>query len=181
MELAGNEKRIQALFSEMSVQDRSCTPRFERLWTNATTPAPVRGFGGAVLAVAAALIIAAASSLGVWSWYRSTRSPVERAYGVAPPTISTPVVAEPARRAPVVRHVAANLRPQRKKLTRPRPSERAIMREAAMLAGWQSPTQGFIQSPTNSVFKQLPQLNQSAQDLKLFLPKSDQMIKESNR
>jgi hypothetical protein len=181
MELAGNEKRIQALFSELSLQDQSCAPRFETLWTRATAPAPVRGVSGFAMAIAATFVIAAACSLGVWSWYRSSRSPVERAHGVEPPAISTPLVHEAGNPAPAVRPVTSNRRPRQKKLTRPRQTERAIMREAAMLASWQSPTQRFIQSPTGSVFNSLPQLNQSAEDLKLFLPKNDQLIKESNQ
>ena len=33
MQLAGPEKRIQALFSELSLEDRTHVPRFEQLWT----------------------------------------------------------------------------------------------------------------------------------------------------
>ena len=33
MELGGTEKRIQALFSELSLEDRTHVPRFEQLWT----------------------------------------------------------------------------------------------------------------------------------------------------
>jgi hypothetical protein len=180
MELGGNEKRIQALFSELSFQDQSCAPRFETLWTTATAPAPVRGFSGSVIAIATALIIAACS-LGAWSWYRSNRSPAGHAVGVEPPTISTPLVQEATSRASTVGTVRSNPRPRQKRLTRLRQTERAVMRKAVMLASWQSPTQRFIQSPAKSVFNSLPQLNQSVQELKLFLPKNNELMKESNQ
>ena len=180
MELAGDEKRIQALFSELSFQDQSCTPRFEILWTEAKNagPAPVRTFTPAI-AIAAGLIIAAASLFGAWSWYRSIRSPAQQVVRVEPPTNSTSPVQEVNNRT--TGGTRSNHHQRHRRLARLRQTDRAVMREATLLASWQSPTQRYIESPTTSVFNSLPQLNQSAEELKLFLPKNNELTKESNQ
>jgi hypothetical protein len=159
MELDGTEKRIQALFSELSLEDRTRLPRFEKFWTETTNPAPVfrRSW-----AVAAALVVIAASSFALWSRQSQT------VLNIAPVAIPTPAspqlasIVEPPRPQP----------PHRKKTVR----QRSVLSEAALLSRWQSPTQNFMQSPSSVSFNSLPQLNQSAKDLESFLPK-----KESNQ
>jgi hypothetical protein len=159
MELDGTEKRIQALFSELSLEDRTRLPRFEKFWTETTNPAPVfrRSW-----AVAAALVVIAASSFALWS--RQSQIVLNIA-PVAIPTPASPQLAsivEPTRPP----------QPPRKKTVR----QRSVLSEAALLSRWQSPTQNFMQSPSSVSFNSLPQLNQSAKDLESFLPK-----KESNQ
>lgn len=168
MELGGTEKRIQALFSELSLEDRAHLPRFEQLWTRVekTTPAPLFRRSWAV----AVVVIAAASLFLLWS------NPSQTVLNIAPLEIPTPAspqvvsVVEPARPH----------QPRKKRIVRQRQPDR-VLSEAALLSRWQSPTQNFMQSPSSVSFNSLPQLDQSAKDLESFLPKNDGRIKESNK
>jgi hypothetical protein len=167
MELDGTEKRIQALFSELSLEDRTRLPRFEKFWTETTNLAPVfrRSW-----AVAAALVVIAASSFALWS--RQSQTVLNNA-PVAIPTPASPQLAtfvEPARPH----------QPRKRRIIRQRQPD-SVLSEAALLSRWQSPTQNFMQSPSSVSFNSLPQLNQSAKDLESFLPKNDGRIKESNQ
>jgi hypothetical protein len=45
-----------------------------------------------------------------------------------------------------------------------------LTREARAITSWQSPTSALLSSPSDEVFSSLPQLNQSASDLRSFLP-----------
>jgi hypothetical protein len=64
---------------------------------------------------------------------------------------------------------------------RQRQTERAALRQAAVLSNWQSPTNILLNSPIASVLGSLPQLNQSARDLEQFLPKNNEVMKESKQ
>jgi hypothetical protein len=168
MELGGTEKRIQALFSELSLEDRTHLPRFEHLWTRVerTTPAPLFRRSWAVTVV----VIAAASLFAMWS------RQFQIVLNIAPLEIPTPAspqvasVVEPARPH----------QPRKKRSVRQRQTD-SVLSEVALLSRWQSPTQNFMQSPSSVSFNSLPQLNQSAKDLESFLPKNDGRIKESNQ
>jgi hypothetical protein len=50
-----------------------------------------------------------------------------------------------------------------------------------MLSRWQSPTDILMTSPTTVVLNSLPQLDESAEELKQFLPKKNDTMKESNQ
>jgi hypothetical protein len=169
MELGGTEKRIQVLFSELSLEDRTHVPQFEQLWTMrvaTTSPAPLFRRSWAV----AVVVIAAVSLFSLWSRQSQT------VLGIAPLAIPTPaspevvLVVEPARQQ----------QPRKKRIIRQRQPD-SVLSEAALLSRWQSPTQNFMQSPGSVSFNSLPQLNQSAKDLESFLPKNDGRIKESNQ
>jgi hypothetical protein len=165
MELGGTEKRIQALFSELSLEDRSCVPRFERLWTQTTRPAPV--FRRSLALAAAVVVIVAVASL---LWSKQSQIVLD----ISPLEIPTPqlaLIVEPPRPQ----------QPRQKRIVRPRRTDRVVFSDAALLSRWQSPTQSFMESPTGTNFNSLPQLNQSAKDLESFLPKTNEMKKESNR
>lgn len=161
MELGGT-KRIQALFSELAVEDRSRAPSFEKFWTQTTTrPAPVFRRSWAV--AAAVIVIVAVSSFALWS----RQSQV--VLNIAPLEIPTPqlaLIVEQPRPQP----------PSRKRIVRPRRTDHLVFNEAALLSRWQSPTQKLMQAPSSVGFNSLPQLNQSAKELESFLPK-----KESNK
>ena len=166
MELGGTEKRIRALFSELSVEDRTRVPRFEQLWTRVekTGPAPLFRSSWAVTAVV--VVIAAASSFAVWSRQSQT------VLNIAPLEI-------PTRTAPQIASLVEPTRPhepRKPRKVRRRQSDN-VFSEAALLSRWQSPTQNFMQSPSSVSLSSLPQLNQSAKDLESFLPK----MKESNQ
>ena len=168
MELGGTEKRIQALFSELSLEDHTHVPRFEQLWTRVekTTPTPWRSWA----ATAAVVVIVAASLFALWSRQSQT------ALNIAPLEIPTPTspqvasIVEPARLH----------QPRKKTIVRQRQPD-SVLSEAALLSRWQSPTQNFMQSPSSVSLNSLPQLDQSAKDLESFLPKNDARIKESNQ
>jgi hypothetical protein len=168
MELGGTEKRIQALFSELSFDDRKHAPRFEQLWTRAEKPSRAPSFRRSW--AVAVVVIAAASSFALWSRQSQT------VLNITPLEIPTPaspqvvVVAEPARPH----------QPRKKRILRQRRSD-SVFSEAALLSRWQSPTQNFMQSPSSVSFNSLPQLHQSSKDLESFLPKNNGQIKESNQ
>src|SRR5215813_7912088 len=84
MELGGTEKRIQALFSELSLEDRSRVPHFEHLWTRAaaTNPARIPLFSKSF--AVAAIVLAVAGSFAIWS-----RSITQNALNIAPLEIPT--------------------------------------------------------------------------------------------
>ena len=165
MELGGTEKRIQALFSELSLEDRRRVPRFEKFWTETKNPAPL--FRRSWIVTAAVVAIAAATSFALWSNQSQT------VVSIAPVEISTStspqlaLVVDPPRSHQPTRH---------KRIVRQRQTDRFVFNEAALLSRWQSPTPNFMQSPSSVSFDSLPQLNQSAKDLESFLPK-----KESNQ
>lgn len=168
MELGGTEKRIQALFSELSLEDRTHVPRFEQLWTRVekTTPAPLfrRSW------VVAVVVIAAASLFLLWS------KPSQTVLNIAPLEIPTPASPQVA----AVVEPSRPHQPRKKRIVRQRQPD-IVLSEAALLSRWQSPTQNFMQSPSSVSFNSLPQLDQSSKDLESFLPKNDGRIKESNK
>ena len=89
MEFTGDEKKIQALFSELSLEQQSHTPSFEKLWVSTEKRKPASFVGQSALATA--MILAIACLIGTWSWYKSSQS--ENAVNI-PPQISRPRTAE---------------------------------------------------------------------------------------
>lgn len=175
MEFSGDEKRIQALFSELSLADQTRTPRFEKLWLRAEASAPPPAPLVTRLVLVAMVVIVVMSFVPTRSWFNSSQS--QQAANIPPqviPTTSQPGVqkSELSTTSKVV------LRPRR--FAR-RQTERAAISQAAMLSNWQSPTSILLNSPTVSVLSSLPQLNQSARDLEQFLPKNNEVIKESKQ
>ena len=172
MELDGDEKRIQALFSELRFDDQCRVPQFGHIWTRAQARQEigVRGVGRLVLL--SLLVIAVACSLAVWTWYKSTQSQIPSIAIQLPPAVSVEVA-----------HIAVQpVKIERQKHTvRRRLVDRSIVTEAALLSSWQSPTQQFMSSPTELTLGSLPQLNQSVKDLESFLSKNSEIMKESNR
>lgn len=165
MELDGTEKRIQALFSELALEDRTRLPRFEKLWTPTTSPA--LGFRRSWAVTAAVVVIVAASSFALWSRQSQT------VLNIAPLTIPTPAAPQ---LASIVEPSRSPQSSRQKRTIRRQQTNSVSLNEAALLSRWQSPTQNFMQSPSSVSFNSLPQLNQSAKDLESFLPK-----KESNQ
>ena len=160
MELDGTEKRIQALFSELALEDHTRLPRFEKLWTQTTRPA--QGLRRSWAVTAAVVVIVVASSFALWSKQSQTVLNIAPLEIPKPPSPQLAFSVQPPRSQP----------PHRKRTIR----QRSVLSEAALLSRWQSPTQNFMQSPSSVSFNSLPQLNQSAKDLESFLPK-----KESNQ
>jgi hypothetical protein len=175
MEFSGDEKRIQALFSELSLENQTRTPRFEKLWRAAEANAPARTPLAMRLVLVAIMIIAVMSLVAARSWISSSQT--DHTANIPPQVI-------PTTSAPRVQQ--SELSAAAKDLVRPRrlirrQTERAAIREAEMLSNWQSPTSILLNSPAVSVLSSLPQLNQSAKDLEQFLPKNNEVIKESKQ
>lgn len=181
MELAGNEKRIQALFSELSREDARVAPRFEKLWRAASVAEQLpRRFSKSLVVVAATLMVAVTVLFVALSQRESSqdkwrdKAPIEKnAQNGGPQTSpSKPQALEPGNKRRTRSHSQ-----RRRTLARRQQHERALERQAAMLANWRSPTQNFMTSPAGPLFTSLPQLNESVKDLQSFLPND----KESNR
>ena len=172
MELGGDEKRIQALFSELSFEDQSCVPQFGPLWAHASAK---KDTGRIFRPVAIFVSLLATCSLGVWTWYQSSTPNI--VVELPPPvTFEAPYTPSWETLQPI------KLEPRRRKhVAHRREIDRTIATEAALLSSWQSPTQGFMSSPTDLALSSIPQLDQSAKDLESFLSKNNEIMKESNQ
>ena len=184
MALAGNEKKIQALFRELKLADERVAPGFISVWNRAQTPSPgsPRVFKIS-FAVATALFVIALCSLVLWSrnWERSQPSNPGVAGGSVTPG-STPAL-PPATPGPT--QLGATQSPNRlkstrwdRKLTARRQADlnarNAAIREPVSISSWQSPTATLMQSPADNVLTSLPQLDRSITELKTFLPNTPQ-------
>ena len=174
MELGGDEKRIQALFSELSLEDRSRAPQFGHLWTRVQASrravAPVGE--KTLIRLLVLLLITAAFSVAAWVWSRTPSPPNTNIANYVPQSVADEVP---------IKIVPERIKPQSQKhIARRRKVDRG-MTEVALLSSWQSPTQSFMTSPTDLALSSLPQLNQSVKDLESFLPKNNEIMKESNQ
>jgi|SRR6266850_2852996 len=180
MALAGNEKKIQALFRELKLADERAAPGFISVWNRAqaTSPGSPRVFKIS-FALATAVVVITLCSLVLWSRYWQRSQPSTPGVAAVQPTGgSTPT---PPRAIPgptqlgVVEphnHVQRNRRDRR--ITARRQGDvngrNAAIRETISISGWQSPTATLMQSPANDVLTSLPQLDRSLTELKTFLP-----------
>lgn len=182
MELIGEEKKIQALFSELRFADEQTMPQFAALWNRAQAvtvrPARTRAFNLSFAAVTALLVVALVS-LALWS--RSS----QRNFSTSPVVASTtPPAAGPAKAiedAAVKPNVPDEKRQRRSSTSSA--SKAAVQRRALMLAvnrkaaqdakaisSWESPTATLLNSQNDDLLKSLPQLSDSVDELKSFLP-----------
>ena len=178
MELVGEEKRIQALFSEVRFADEQTAPGFVGVWNRAQakTVQPRRAFNLSFVA-ATALLVCALVSLAWWS----SRSQQSRDAVIANVPSITPGarvnVVQPAK-GPEPKPVI-----QRRLSDKSRALKLAARREALLVAAnkkaardakaiesWQSPTATLLNSPSDGLLKTLPQLNQTVDELRSFLP-----------
>ena len=177
MEFSGDEKRIQALFSELSLENQNRTPRFEKLWlraeANAAAPAPLT----MRFVLVAMVIIVAVSLIAARLWFSS--SPSQQAANI--PAQIIPTTSQPRLQQPEQLLATTSKNVVRPRRFARRQTERTAINQAAMLSNWQSPTNILLNSPTVSVLSSLPQLNQSARELEQFLPKKNELIKESKQ
>jgi len=163
------------LFSELSLEDQTGAPRFEKLWLRAEANAPAPALVTRLVLVATVVIVVM-SFVATRSWLSSSQS--QQVASIPPQIIPTTA-------GPRVQH--SELSATSKDVARPRrfarrQTERTAIAQAAMLSNWQSPTNILLNSPTVSVLSSLPQLNQSARDLEQFLPKkNNELIKESKQ
>jgi len=181
MELVGEEKKIQALFSEQRLACEQTTPSFVGVWNRAQakTYRPQRAFNLAFVA-AIALLVCALVSLAWWS--RQWQPKAETSVSVPPVTTASPaqVVAvnkEVNPPTPVQKSAGSNSKSRALKLAARRQAllvaaDRKATHEAKAIASWESPTATLLDSPSDELLKTLPQLNQTVDELKSFLPSS---------
>lgn len=188
MALAGDEKRIRALFSELSLEDQAHAPYFETLWRRAENigtakPARVRRFNTSASVIVSIAMAFIAAVLGAWFWPSNPLdSRTQTAVNVGPKQpapVSTPATRESNNPTPPTNHARSH--PRRKTNILTHRTTQPSTTEAQMLSSWQSPTNILMASPASVVFDSLPQLNESAEELKQFLPKPNEANKESNQ
>ena len=182
MESVGDEKRIRALFSELKLADEQSAPGFKAIWHHAQSRSlkPRRAF---VLsfAVATALLICGLASLAIWSMYLR---PAARATAYATLSPTSDSFARPEK-APIVAGTFEPKKtvhpPVKNRVTKSASQQQALAvaairqltSKAKALENWQSPTADLLSSPSDGLFKSLPQLNENANELKSFLPNRD--------
>ena len=155
MKLVGDQKRIQALFRELRLEDQQVVPGFERVWNCARVARSERrpAANASLVALAAALIVVC--TFLFWSSVRSSEIPQQ----------------EVADMIPVATSISVNSleTSSHRKLAR-RKKAKPIICGAVALSTWKSPTAVFMESPSGSEINSLPQLNRAAKELQLFLP-----------
>ena len=178
MDLTGNEQRVQALFLELKARDEQLVPPFGVLWKHAQQQlATARPRLRLSLVSAIGLLLLALGSLTLWSrsWQPKEQlasQPATSASGASQQeTLSVIILrkndvsnqTQGSRRG---RRLASHRRAQ--PLTR-----QDVIGNAVVIAVWQSPTTALLGSPAEDVLSSLPQLTESAVELRSFLPRPD--------
>jgi len=178
MELSGEEKKLQALYSELKTADEQTTPHFARVWNRAqVAPRRIGLFNPAFVAVAVLLVFGTVA-FAVWTRYSRTVSPSPPEIVKAPPannptkpTEQPPATTLPPEVKPPKTSVAARgNRPSTRHTTLVAAADRKLAKDAKSISNWTSPTSALLESPSDEIFNSLPELNQSATQLKSFLP-----------
>jgi Na+/phosphate symporter len=180
MELVGEEKRIQALFSEVRFADEQTAPSFVGMWNRAQakTTRTQRAFNLSFVA-ATALLVCALVSLAWWV-NRAQRSQqgvvanVPPITNVGPKNVVQPLLKAVVEFTPVPQPHSGD-RSRALKLVARRQAvlmaaNRKAARDAKAIESWQSPTATLLDSSSDELLKSLPQLNQTVDELKSFLP-----------
>ena len=180
MELVGEEKRIQALFSELRAEDESLTQRFATVWNRAEAQASaVRApFRLSLVYATAFFVLIAISSVAVWQGFWRKSQPGDQAKNneMAPTPFLKQERTEPAGTQTgdepprITRRVHQSL-PARRQVALSSANKKAAS-EAAAISNWQSPTMVLLLSPGEEIFTSLPQLDENASELKSFLGKT---------
>lgn len=179
MELSGEEKKLQALFSELKAADEQTTPRFSATWNRAqNAPRKALMFNPAFVA-ATLLLVFGVVAFAVWSRHSRTATSPQPLIATAPQNPSTTPSAEvpsaPTPETPLPQPKTAVVLSRRNKETSQRivmlaAANRKLQKDAKSIASWTSPTSALLESPSDEIFSSLPELNQSATQLKSFLP-----------
>jgi hypothetical protein len=179
MELVGEEKKIQALFSELRLADEQTAPSFAGVWNRAQLRPRTRVSRLNFSFVATAFVVCVAVfALALWSNSRQQTPQPNHTVAATPATqpVTPPATTEPAPKvisAAEQRQAARNLRAARL-LARQRAellaARRAEIRDATAISSWQSPTATLLSSQNDALLNSLPQLNESVKELKSFLP-----------
>jgi hypothetical protein len=177
MELSGEEKKLQALFSELKATDEQATPHFGATWNRAQiAPRRIRVFNPALVA-AALLLVFGVVAFAVWSLYSRTTPVPHPVIATTPqnPAPGTEASLIPTKETPAPKPKNAVIVSRRSNATSHRiamlaAADRKLQKDAKSISDWQSPTSALLDSPSDEIFSSLPELNQSATQLKSFLP-----------
>lgn len=187
MEIIGDDKKLRALYSEAKVADRSVTPSFTAVWHRAQAGSlkPRRAFNLS-FALVTALLVLTLGSLAVWSKYSPRSSQPHEVSNQPKPEVVVP----PAEKSPEKANANDDVKVAEKapqnvietpvhRMSKPRVRKSTTSGDAQLLAAnkttietWQSPTATLLTSPTDGLFKSVPQLNENANEMKSFLPGS---------
>ena len=162
MELAGDEKRIQALFSELRFEDQRIAPSLDRLWNSARITKPQHvALVQPLVMLGAFATLAVAFAFGLRSSEPATQdiAHVSAPIGISSVEFPTeaPKKSGPRRRAVHRKHI------------RPKKLDHVVIQQAEVLSSWQSPTGTLMQSVVAPVLNSLPELTESLRELESYL------------
>src|ERR1044072_2128937 len=158
MNFVGDEKRIQALFRELRLEDQHVVPEVDYVLNEAqvsrseTFALPHKHLRISLIATAFTLVVMSAMFLFSGSSGRAPEIPELAVVQTSPPIVVNNPKSLPKRR--IV----------------PRHRTQAVIRDAVALRTWKSPTSIFMEIPARSEINSLPQLNQASKELQAFLP-----------
>ncbi len=179
MESDLEEKKIQALFSELRTADEQAVPHFGRVWNRAQSSPRRQRIFNPVFVAAAVVLVFGVVSLAVWSRMSSPAKTIQAGVTTPPANPNTPPapvvvatirkrdVAQPPSNPRVKRSRTLKFAEQETALAK---ADEKLTREAKAITNWESPTSTLLTSSSDEIFSSLPQLNKSASDLKSFLP-----------
>lgn len=180
MELVGEEKKIQALFSELRLADEQAAPSFAGVWNRAQLRPRTRVSAlSFAFAAAACAVLVAVVGLALWSSSRQQTSQPSRQIAATPDaspvtpgsrTSDEPSGVLPKREQPRVSRNARAARFAARQKAELLAARRAEIRDATAISSWQSPTATLLSSQNDALLNSLPQLNESVKELKSFLP-----------
>jgi hypothetical protein len=165
--------------------DEQTAPSFASTWHRAQARSlkPRRAFNLS-FATATALLFCALLALALWSKY-SQPSPAAIASVSLRPTVDFAKPSDPIannnsngtnagvgndqvkRNVVHIKSKRSNLSIQRQMLMA---ENKRVEKNATEITNWQSPTSSLLSSPSDDLFRSLPQLNENANELKSFLP-----------
>jgi hypothetical protein len=190
MEIIGDDKKLRALYSEAKVADQSVTPGFTSVWHRAQARSlkPRRAFNLS-FALITALLVLTLGSLAVWAIYSPPGNQRQEARNESTPGSSAPAAvnspekpktdeevrtAEKAPPAPIEVPVRRSVKPRVRRSTTQAEAQLLASNQTTAkettIDSWQSPTAALLTSPTDGLFKSVPQLNENANEMKSFLP-----------
>ena len=170
MDLVGDEKRIQALFSELRLEDQSMAPSFDRLWSSARTKQPQRvALMQPLIMLGAFATLAVAFALGLTSTEPVIHSIAHVSAPIGISSVEFPTAA-PKKAAPGLH------RSVHRRHVRPKKLDHVVIQQAEVLSSWQSPTGSLMESAAGPVLNSLPELTESVKELESYL--SNNEVKE---
>jgi len=180
MDLIGDDQSIRALFSELKFVDETTAPGFTATWHRAQARSlqPRRAFKLS-FAAATALLVLGLVTMAIWS-NRSKPAANVSAYATVPASKDFKATVSKKESQPVDKQENRTSEATAVKVRRSgsvasrraieMAGTRKVFNDAKTIESWQSPTASLLSSPSDDLFKSLPQLNENANGMKSFLP-----------